>query len=394
MKRLLILLLLAFPLMAQHRVSRIQINSSVPSRIVLSQSTLAEGRSYTDDDLKIAVARLKRLPFVYDARYRFEGETLILDVDSMTRFFGDLEASGLGTDDQQTGVATIGGGGRMFLGTGGVAEVIARQHVAEGDDAQSLGAEYSHYGIGGSRFFAIAGLEQIFEHESGFDSDPRLRLTVGYPLTLRSTITANVLTAGFESRRTVPLVAQPLVTSAEQQLINLRYTFDTTDDPYFARQGLVVSGGPEYANEKSRFQTVFFSVPDNELVFIRSVTDSTVTELVADAKKFWPFRERGTFFGEAGAAVSHRELDTVTNDSFPVPGDIDSTDLRLAAGYGHNLASRQRLEFAIGAARHNFSRGDDFFGRSATFDSKSASAAYVLRRPFATVRLNLSYTFD
>lgn len=404
MKRFLVTLLLALPILAeaQHRVSRIEVNSRVPAKILLSQSALVEGRSYTDADLEVAVARLRRLPFVYDARYRLDGETLVLDVEAMSRFFGELDASGLGFEGEQTGTAAIAGGGRLFLGTGGVAEVMAREHVVEGSDSQALSAEYSQYGIAGSRFFAIAGLDQAFPDESGVDVDPQLRLTVGYPLTLRSTITSTFRTAGFESRRDLPFAPRPTRNSARQRLIDLRWTYDTSEDPFFARHGLLVSGGPSYASEESVAEFYIFIPGNNQPELFRNVVDGTFTALDAEARKFWPFRTRGTFFGIAEASYGHREFEARTNGSFPLPQEVNTTEISLAVGYGHNLfdwnsalgTTRHRVELTVGAARNSFEQDNDFIDSERSFDSKSVSAAYILRRQFATVRLNLSYAVD
>src|SRR5690242_2048628 len=84
---------LALPLLAQPReVSRIEVRGSVPAGIILSQSALVEGRGYTESDLDAAIARLRRLPFVHDARYALEGETLVLEVDGVTPLFFDAQA--------------------------------------------------------------------------------------------------------------------------------------------------------------------------------------------------------------------------------------------------------------------------------------------------------------
>jgi hypothetical protein len=91
-----------------------------------------------------------------------------------------------------------------------------------------------------------------------------------------------------------------------------------------------------------------------------------------------------------------------TNGSFPLPHEVDTTEVSLAVGYGHNLfdwnsalgTTRHRVELTVGAARNSFEQDNDFIDSERSFDSKSVTAAYILRRQFATVRLNLSYTVD
>src|SRR5215213_10142097 len=114
-------LLFAIPLAAQtkHLVSRIDVRGNVPAAIVTSQSALEEGRSYSERDLDDAVSRLRRLPFVFDARYSLAGDTLVIEVDAVTRFFAGLDANGFRSDNDQGGVAALSGGGRLFLRSGG-----------------------------------------------------------------------------------------------------------------------------------------------------------------------------------------------------------------------------------------------------------------------------------
>src|SRR5438132_6515722 len=59
MRRLIALVLLwAAPLLAQsqHQVFKIQFQSRLPATILLSQSMLTENRSYTDEELQLAMA--------------------------------------------------------------------------------------------------------------------------------------------------------------------------------------------------------------------------------------------------------------------------------------------------------------------------------------------------
>ena len=77
MKRLLAALLLctALPVAAEtrHQIGKIQFQSRVPTNILLSQSALAEDRTYTDQDLDVAMARLHESRGEYEQaleRYR------------------------------------------------------------------------------------------------------------------------------------------------------------------------------------------------------------------------------------------------------------------------------------------------------------------------------------
>lgn len=397
---LFIVFLFAVPLLAQtqHLVSRIDVRGNVPVAIVQSQSALAAGRSYSDKDLEVAMARLRRLPFVFDARYTIEGETLIVEVDAVNRFFAELDASGYGYEGRQTGGASVAGGARFFLGSGGVAQARATEVVTEGDDGSIFEADYAHYGIGGTRLYATAGVSQSVSHENNVDFDPTWRLTLGYPLTVRQTLSAAYSDEGFSSRRSLPVFPIPLESSGDRSMLSLRWTWDTTDDPYFTRNGLTISAGPTWSDASSRFDGGLISVPGGPSTILTYRSEVTSTALAVEARKYWATGRRGTLFSGLSADRTRSEYDA---EEIGIPEqrfDSDTNTVAVTAGYAHNLfdwnarsATRQRLEF--GATYSRYSLDQPFFS-GVTMDSTALHAAYVLRRQFATVRLNLSYTFD
>jgi hypothetical protein len=404
-RRLILILafLIAVPVVAQHRVSRIEVRSSVPDAIITSQSALEEGRSYSDKDLEVAVARLRRLPFVFDARYSLEGETLVLEVDAMTRFFGDLEAAAIGYQSNETVAGTIGGGGRMFLGSGGVLQGGVSQFVSDFNDTTSVEAEYAHYGIAGTRLFAVGGLNYSVVHEDNdFEPDPSLRLTVGYPINVRNTLTASLIDDGYRRSRTLIDAPGPLTDSGDSQALNLRWTYDTSEDPFFARHGLIVSGGPSWGRLKSTFSAAAVTFPDGVVTILRGRHQSDSVALIADAKKYWAHRDRGAFFTAANLTLSRDDREEFVDGSILRRGEVDSSGARVQVGYARNLfdrasatsQTRQRLEFAAGYARQEFEHFSGPVSASATRNTTDFSAAYVLRRNFATVRLGLSYSFE
>ena len=430
---ILYLLLFALPLAAQatrHRVGRIDVRGNVPASIVVSQSAVVEGRSYTDRDLDVAIARLRRLPFVYDARYSFEGETLVIEIDSMSRFFADVDALSESFENDHVGHANIGGGGRMFLGSGGVLQGQVREIVVKSNDAALADLEYSHYGIGGTRLFATAGASYELMQDEGSENDPTLRLLVGYPLTIRQTLSLSAADEGFRSQRNIPILARDIGGSSDRQLLNLRWTYDTTDDPYFALTGTAVNAGPSWTHEDSRFESLIILAPgggpEPDVRVLGSNREGTTTSLGIDARNYWRLGARGAIFSALNLSRAHGEFDQRFDDQimiglpdigFPFPSfqrsEIDTTDTALTVGYALNLfdramgqkTTRQRVELGATYARQKidqpfdapvgiFPIGGPAFDTSFTFDTTTLNAAYVLRRQYATVRLGLSYTFD
>jgi hypothetical protein len=404
-KRLILfaVLLVALPLSAQmkHRVSRIDVRGDVPAGIVVSQSALAEGRSYSDADLEIAVARVQRLPFVYDARYSMEGETLVLEVSGMTRLFGDLDAASVGVEGEHSSSAAFTGGGRLFLGSG-VAEARVMETVAEHSEEQtSADVAYSHYGIGGTRLFATAGVNYAITRQDGFDPDPALLLLVGYPLSIRQTLTASASRSGYSARQRFLIAPQDLEASATQQNVDLRWTYDTTDDPFFARRGLTIAAGPSWSRSDSEFDSLTLTFPSLVFGVERSRTESMSRSLSAEARKLWSIGARGAIFSGVRGAIDRSHVKSSFGDRFALGVDTryESKSGVITLGYAHNLfdraratAMRQRIELGAAYSRSEIENVFAFepYNPSVT----TVTAAYLLRPQFATIRLSLSYVFQ
>ena len=90
----LFLLLSILPLhAADHQLSSIRVrgNKRASTALILAQSRLKEGNTYTETTLTNAVRRVARLPFVFGATYQLEGsdgdgETLIIQVSEQRRY--------------------------------------------------------------------------------------------------------------------------------------------------------------------------------------------------------------------------------------------------------------------------------------------------------------------
>ena len=388
----------------KHVVSRIEVRGGVPAGIVVSQSALVAGRSYSDADLDAAVARIRRLPFVFHASHSLEGETLVVEVGATSRFFGELDAAGTAFRNDQSGIAALSGGGRMFLGSAGVASASVHELVAEHEDTTAVDLEYGHYGIGGSRLFALGGVNYQLERDESLQADPAFRLVLGYPLTVRQTLTASVSRAGFESSTSLALLSQALRSSSETRTLALRWTWDTTDDPFFARRGLLIDGGPAWTRDESRFDTLSIIFPGLgpgfEVVTIASERETVAWE--ANARRFWSVGSRGAVVTGAGVRFDQVESDEGRGDAGFVPDEFESRTASVSLGYSQNLFDeiermqplRQRVEGSVAYHRSEIDLAAPYFGGAYTSGATVLSAAYVLRWNFGTVRLGLSYSFE
>jgi hypothetical protein len=396
LRRLLLLLTLALPLAAQEqRISRIEVRGNVPASIVISQSALVEGRSYSTDDLEAGVARVRRLPFVYDARYVIDGETLRIEVTGMTPLFADVEAVSARHDSTTDNAALVAAGARHFLGSG-VIEGSVNTLVGEGEDSRAAELQYAHYGLGGTRLFAIAGASfDLTDRDDSFEADPTWQLTLGYPLTVRQTISGSAYRSGSSSRTAFEI---PVESSTDITGLRLDWTYDTTDDPYFARRGTFFEAGPSWLRFASEFAFRIVPPPPFEPISVRGREEDEVRSLAAAASHFRPVRSRGTLFGQVLASVSDRESEQRIDEEPPLTAEGESNAVSLAVGYGHNFFDRDapltngrhRVEIsALASRQHNESA--DF---EATSDDVSLLVGYLFRARFARIGATFTYLFD
>lgn len=390
-----LLFILTTPLLAQsgRLVSRIEVRGKVPAPLVISQTALVEGRTYSDRDLDIAVSRIAKLPFVFDASYSMEGETLIIDVAVMTRFYADFDVSGAALPHTTTTTGALGGGARFFAGAGGVAEVTADRVLADSGGGRIVGLHYSHYGIAGTRFFASAGVGQSIINDEELEHDPSWLITVGYPLTIRQTLTASASGEGFTRRRNAAMFPRPLVSSTSRRNVNIRWSYDTTDDAFFARHGEIISASPSWTSSDSQYERILIVAPNGPNTILAGRTKGDVTALNLDATKYWAVGARDLIFSTFNASAETGNLHFFRDGVGFRPGYDDANSVSLTLGAGRNFfdwtepaGTRQRLEVGLRASRRSF--------ENTSFDSAGVMAAWTLRRQYMNVKLGFSYEVD
>src|ERR1041385_597016 len=75
-------------------IQRIEVRGAqrVPARVIAAETTLREGRDYSDDAVRDAVARVNRLPFIAAASYTLQNGLLVIDVTEVRRVSFLLDA--------------------------------------------------------------------------------------------------------------------------------------------------------------------------------------------------------------------------------------------------------------------------------------------------------------
>lgn len=250
--------------------------------LIVGESLLEAGRSYSEAELRAAVHRIQRLPFILDTRLslrkgsrRGAYELVIAVVETRTFFFGtDVElatfGSPLGLRDldaadsrftEQTSDLSLLLGVRGFVGAHGV--------VFGGFGDQGLQVGYAHYDLLDRGIFAsiqVSGLDSCcFNEVFSLGLDPslsawslgehrRVRAEAAVPLSVRRAVRVSVswTESGGRISRTPLLPGDQRF--GEQLLfrdrgeadfweVSVRWVHDTTDDPVLPTRGLFASAG-------------------------------------------------------------------------------------------------------------------------------------------------------
>lgn len=383
---ILVLLVATIPLVAQtqHQIRKIEFRSRIPTSMLLTQSALSENRTYTDADLDVAMARLRRLPFIYSAGYAIEGTTLVIEVlDEHYGFFhldtlAQQSDGGLGSDN---GFASAELGGRYYAPWGGAGEATYGASSVIGSSAYSF--QYSQYGIAGSRLFFVVSAARP---RSGGTQPTYM---IGYPITLRQTITFTG-SRTTNSDREVSGRDNLFTSKSVDREMELAWQWDTTNDPLFATRGLMLHAGRGKTSNESEAK----SVTPTRVIF------STQSTIDADswhgaAEKFWP-AGHGAFSANADAQwfdEAHKVRSVSTDPWTSYSGTTRSA--YAIVGYAHDFfssvsqptSSRRRLELGIGVT----SWQSKVRGFTTKRNSKNARLGYAFRNRWGNLHVVLSY---
>lgn len=397
MRRLLAALLLfaTVPLFAQttHQVSKITFQSRLSNRILLSQSMLAENRTYSDEELELAMSRLRRLPFVYNATYQFDGSTLIVMVVDGYHFFYDFDSmlakETIRGGSTGEGFLTTELGGRGYVPGGGIIEGTWGLHTESHLHSTSYAAQYSQYGILGTPAYAILRMDHP---TTGGTFAPQL--LVGYPLTFRQTIIAHASRVNDTTTEGDGIQVGKAITTTKLHEYSLGWLYDTENDALFVNRGqsFLVEGG------KERSESTFSSFFTSGKPAFHSENKRAQTNWHGRAENYWN-RGRGAFTGSvdvtyspgtsSGRSVSTAPFNTVsTKDRFTV----------ITAGYVHNFfsslaevpESRHRIEFLVGMTNDKTT----FSTHSESISVKQVGVGWAYRNRYGAFHFVLQYMSD
>ncbi len=269
--------------------------------LIVAESLLRAGQSYTETALRQGVYRVRRLPFVRAARFSLRKGSergsfeLVITIEETHRvFFGAESFLVEGEDWALGGVGTVGA--RAFVGAHGVAFV-----ALQGDQVR---VGYTYYNLLNRRAFASLELGHsddcceglIYDHVfGGPDLDLRppdtdsVALTLGFPVARNQSVRASFLASEADSfgiaTTLTPegeVLQERFPADQRRRQVELAWVLDTTDDPVVPSQGTLAS------------VSAIGRTTQGDSRFFQGVTRSQeeLVAGVASVRHYWPLSTR------------------------------------------------------------------------------------------------------
>ena len=405
---LVLCLLSSLPALAQetrYRLERIVVEgSNISEDIVRGESRLEEEQSYTEEDFRQAVYRIRRLPFVTDAVYRIDsgltpgGTTLVIRILDVTPAFYDLQVvsrEDVSGERELDGSALLGG--RWLLDNLGVVEGAVRD--GKDEDGIQVGLAYRAYDIYGTGGYASIALAQRFKAEER-TYDPDIVFLLGYPLTRRQSVTLSASRSKSRITRDFDRLGDDdedddddtdrddnldLTDRSHFHFAELRWLFESTDDPFFATRGMTLSAGPRWLSSMNSVER--FDEDEDEIV--SDAVDETAYGFALNADAYRPLVGRTVGFLRlegVGSRTEESEAEILDGSARAgvaydfhanAPGVLRAWKARVEANGGY------RTIRAESPTTPRFSDSNPF-----------AEAAFSFRHRWGTVRVAGTYLFD
>ena len=453
----LLLLLLATPLAAQpalepgpprFELETITVENAerISPEILISESLLRTGSSYSESELRDARYRIVRLPFVLDAEFSLRRGSerglyeLVIEVQETRRwFFGfDMDVTrwtpGVSSsrlrDTTEVTTATLVGR-RFSVGRHGVF------FLAAGGEDGTLQAGYNHYNLlDRNALLAVSygfagcgpgtttvtlpdgtiigagsgnecrtdlyelGLDPAVSAWRAFDDSHLVRLDVGLPLrgneSLRFTSSLRLTESGFRE----PAFAGRLLDFLEfEDLIELRsnlsWVYNSTDEPIFPTSGRTLEAGLSLNLLEADLRNLPFEGfgPD-----FSAKMDSREVGLQLKASRYWPFQRRQTFWSELDLFAGRSDFDDVPGEGRRLlTGDADVFRGSVTVGHGRFL-KRTRVGSRWRDVRWESEAGYQYESTSPSFGQLDnplrgyrLSSGIAFRNTWGLFRLTFSY---
>jgi hypothetical protein len=360
------------------------------ARIVVSESLLKEGRSYAEDDLRAAIRRIKRLPFIIEADFALKKGTargryeLVVSVEETRPIFADLrslhelhESSIVSVLPSTPRRIDFGGdsllGFREFVGsTGLVFATVGSSHGL----AQ---AGYTRYDLFGDGSFASLALAYDPNRHTFTPT-----LSAGAPLTVNQSLRATVSGQKFVQR------SGPFRSDSANRSAELDWLYNTTDDPLFPTQGNEAEA--DLVDLSSNFSANFTGMANRFSEHVDTFTLSGRHHQRLTALQSWSFGLTGATYRYA-AGASAPSLLLTSRPSFGAQASLEvGHGLDIWPGEPARRRGNLRLETTASYVVASTARGLRQPGVDNPVYQLALRANLVYRNPWAVVRLGVSYS--
>lgn len=359
------------------------VQRDAPREIVVGESLLKPGGEYTEQELREAVYRVKRLPFVLDAELSLRKGSergayeLVITVEETRTFFysADLNSSRSDYTEGSYSTTSLSGtaGARWFVGSRGLVYGSVQGQDEDGPWAAQVG--YTHYNLFGRGGFASVGL--LKDLDDGFGDIYLWSLSLGFPIVGNHSLRADLSA----SRSSYEFAGS--TDKLESQFAELSWIYDTTDDPLFPTTGTKLVGSAGYGTSENDFGDLF-----NEF---DSRSDARLFSL--QGKRIWTLTPRQSVAAELGAMWRRYSGDV----GFTIGGARYQS---YSTGLSHtlNLWGFEKTE-RIGDFRWENGISIQYDeGSDNSYDSRLLQASLrtglAFRNAFGVVRVSLSYSAE
>lgn len=402
---------------------------AAPANIVRAETLLKEGESYTEEQLRQAVYRVHRLPFVVDASFSLRKGSergayeLVIEVQPARWFFYDhwIRAfrfdEPLDLDDSfQRGLDSsysLGGlaGARLFVGRSGV--LFA---ALDSEDGAQLG--FTQYDLFGRGILASAGvsrnlcclqevlplgLDPTFSSWT-YEESNKLSLSLSVPLGGRQSIQVAVSERRGEvfDRDEVLLLSSNFFGFLDEgdlrhRRAEAKWVYDTSDDPLLPTRGVSTSAGLEASRFEGRNlrEITFFGVPEP---VERQLPNYEAEQVVAAVSgiRHWSVTPRQTVSATGRIAFGQSHVENLLADDQIQPAtDLDYYGGSVGVQHAVMLkrsreagnATDLRLETGVELGAERISPG---FTRN-PLERLQIWTGFVFRHQWGRIRLMLSY---
>ncbi|HEV8580933.1 MAG TPA: hypothetical protein VGX68_17845 [Thermoanaerobaculia bacterium] len=353
------------------------------ANIVQSETLLREGETYTEDQLRQAVYRVHRLPFVLDASFSLRKGSqrgayeLLIEVqparwffyDQWNRFFRsseplDLEEHALELDRTSLS-ADILVGARLFVGRSGV--LFADLNSQDGVEAGFTKYDLFHRGILASaglswnsccvREVLPLALDPTFSSWS-FERSRKISLGVSFPLSGPQSLQVSLSDRHGDAGTLQPVLGTQtgfiqffdfssfvLGGDLDYRRAEAKWVFDTTDDPLVPSRGLSLSAGVEASQLRALdlvavFRPGLFEEPV-ETPFSSSRSEQWIA--AGSAIRHWSLTPRQTVSGSGRVAIGQSRIDNLAVGE-RILGHADVDYVGGSLGIQHALTLKRSRE--------------------------------------------------